>query len=96
MSLLRSLLTLRITHAAVLTSQVTGQPVAGQTIVFTISQAIIGSRTCTAVTNSAGLATCTTSVLGITGILLGGSTTARYAGTANYQSSTAMTPFQVL
>ena len=86
-SLLGSLLLFRVRYTAVLTSDVTGQPLAGQTIVFRTSTSATGPVACTAVTDSTGIATCTSSPLRLLQLLRTRSTTARYAGTANYEPS---------
>jgi hypothetical protein len=80
-SLLGSLFALRVRYSAVLTSDVTGRPIAGQTIAF-------GPAACTAVTDGAGAATCTGAPLQIVSLLTTGRTTARYAGSAQYLPST--------
>jgi hypothetical protein len=95
-SLVGSVLNFRITYTATLTSQVTGQPIAGQTIAFSASNSATGPAACTAITNSAGTATCTSPILKIVVILLTGTTTARYSGSANYEPSTNTTPFRLL
>lgn len=96
-SLLGSLLGgLRVRYTAVLTSEVTGQPIAGQTIAFGTSTSASGPAACTAVTDGAGSATCTSSPLALLQVLLTGSTTARYAGSASFQPSSSTTPVRLL
>lgn len=80
------------TFSAKLTSSLTGAPIAGQTVSFTTSgllSSLLGSESCSAVTNSTGLATCT-----VTGLLLepvdgGSSYSASYGGSAVYLPSSA-------
>lgn len=87
-SLLRSLLTLRVTYTAKLTSTVTGQPIAGQTVSFATNS---GRVSCTAVTGDDGVATCTTPLLlGIVNALSG--TAAKYAGSSAYEPSSSPVP----
>jgi len=67
---------------ATLHSLPAGQPVAGQTVSFTLA-----GRSCSATTNATGTASCGVSVvaalLGLSGY------TATYAGSANYDPSSA-------
>ena len=95
-SIVGSLLKFRIKYTAVLTSDATGKPLVGQTISFSTSNSSTGQAVCTAVTNKAGKATCSSGLLKIRKVLRTGSTTARFAGSANYASSTDTTPFKVL
>jgi hypothetical protein len=95
-SLLGSLFIFRVRYTAVLTSDVTGQPLADQTIVFRTSTSPTGPVACTAVTDSTGTATCTSSPLALLQLLLTRSTTARYAGAANYAPSSNTTPVRLL
>jgi hypothetical protein len=62
-----------------------GAPLAGQTIRFTAG----GTFLCSAITNSAGTASCTPGLGGILAITLDGGYTATFAGTANYAASSA-------
>jgi hypothetical protein len=89
-SLVATVLALRVRHSAVLTSQVTGQPLAGQPVAFHITGTT--GATCTAITDSAGVAACTSALPTIVRILAAGSTTARFAGTADYQPSSSTAP----
>jgi hypothetical protein len=75
-----------ISFQATLTSQVTGQAIAGQTITFTLSGE--GDTSCTATTNSRGVATC--DVVGPLFVFVRiHSFTATYRGSADYQASSA-------
>ena len=71
---------LRATYSATLTSVVTGQPIAGQTITFTRSN---GNSQCSATTDAHGVAACSHG-----GLFLGKvAYTAAYAGNALYLPS---------
>ena len=95
-SLLGSLFAYRVRYTAVLTSDVTGQPIGGQTIAFSASSSAAAAAACTGVTNSAGTATCTSSPLTLLQLLRTGTTTARFAGTANYQPSANTTAVRLI
>jgi hypothetical protein len=74
---------LSATFSATLTSMVTGRPIAGQTVDFSVR----GTRMCSGTTDSNGVASCTLHALFI---LFGQlSYTATYAGNTNYLPSTA-------
>jgi len=76
----RSLLSLNVTMTANLRSLVTGQPVASQTVSFTL-----GARFCSGTTDVAGNASCTVSI--VTALLNLGSYSATYGGSATYLPS---------
>ena len=80
-----SLLSVKVTMSARLTSLATGLPIAGQPIRFTL-----GSASCNATTNGNGEATCFVSVLNAVWLLLGRDYHASYAGTVNYLPSSAI------
>jgi hypothetical protein len=77
----RSLLS--ITFAATLTRPDTGSPVAGKPVTFSVA----GQPTCSATTNSSGVASCT--VNGLVIVIGQSSYTASFAGDTNYQPSSA-------
>lgn len=93
-SLVRSILDRKITFQATLTSRVTDAPVAGQPVAFRLRG---GSVECTATTNTAGVATCTSKpkVFAVA-LLLTGQTTATFAGSADYLESTTTRPISVV
>ena len=95
-SVLGSVLRFQVRYEATLTSQVGGGPIAGQTIAFSTSNSSTGPAACSGVTNSAGVATCTSPLLKIVLLLLSGNTTASYGGSPNYEPSTVTTPFRLL
>ena len=64
-----------------------GEPISGQTITFTAA----GTSICSAVTNSAGTASCS-GALSALAIILANGYTATFAGTASYRSSSATAP----
>jgi hypothetical protein len=78
----RSLLALNATMSANLRSLATAQPVAGETVSFTL-----GSRSCSATTDAAGNASCSVSL--VTALLNLGSYSTTYAGSTNYLPSSA-------
>jgi MBG domain-containing protein len=81
-SLLRSLLSAQATMTATLRSSAAGQPLAGQTVAFTL-----GGQSCSATTNANGIASCS---VGLAVALLNpGGYSAAYAGSANYLPSSA-------
>jgi hypothetical protein len=65
-----------------------GQPVAGETVVFSVG----GTRLCSATTGANGKASCGVGLLGELGVILAGGYTARFAGDGNYLSSTIVAP----
>jgi hypothetical protein len=69
-----------------------GSPVSGRTIVFSISWLPL----CTAVTNTAGVATCGISLLPELIVLIAGGYSATFSGDASYLSSGATTPWIAL
>jgi hypothetical protein len=75
------------TLSAALTLSGTSSPVAGQTITFTI-----GTQTCTGVTNAAGAASCTLTLNQVPGPY---TLTASFAGSGNFQASSASVPFTI-
>ncbi len=79
-TVVRSLLSLNATMTANLRSLATGEPVAGETVSFTL-----GSRSCSGTSDSAGNASCTVSI--VTALLNLGSYSATYAGSGNYLPS---------
>ena len=79
-----SLLSVKVTMSARLTSLATGLPIAGQPIRFAL-----GGSSCNATTNADGQATCSVSVLNAVWLALGRDYHATYAGTANYLPSSA-------
>lgn len=83
-SAVRSLLTLRVTYQATLTSATTAQPLAGRTVRFAH-----GGTGCSAVTNADGVASCSVSVLNILAVLLGQPYGASFAGDESYGPSAA-------
>ena len=95
-SVLGSILRFQVRYEATLTSRVGGGPVAGQTIAFSTSNSSTGPAACSGVTNSSGVAACTSPLLRIAIILFAGSTTASYGGSPNYEPSTITTPFRLL
>jgi hypothetical protein len=92
-SVLAALFSFRITYAAVLRSQVTGLPLAGRTISFSTTSSSTGPAACTGVTDNAGRATCTTGFVNPL-ILRDAGTTARFAGTSDYEAVTDTAPLQ--
>jgi hypothetical protein len=90
--ILTSLLKLSVTFSATLTTPPGGSALAGQTVVFSSGT----TAECSAVTNSHGVATCSTGILGLLPILVKGTTTATFAGTSNYQGSAATTAYKLL
>ena len=95
-SVLGSLFGMRVRFTAVLTSDVTGQPLAGQTVTFSMSPSAAAPAACAAVTDAAGSATCTSSPLQLLQVLRTGSTTARFAGSAGYLPSADTTAVRLL
>jgi hypothetical protein len=87
-----SLLSLSTTFSATLTTLSGGAGLAGQTVSFSIGSI----NECSAVTNSAGVATCSTNVLGIIAAILLEHSTATFAGTPVYEKSTASAPVTLL
>jgi hypothetical protein len=65
----------------------TGAPLAGQSIRFTAGSTVL----CTAVTNAAGVATCTPPLLDEVNIILNLGVNESFAGTATYQASSSKT-----
>ncbi len=90
-SVLGSLSTGTVRYSAVLRSQVTNAGISGQTVVFTASEPNLGAAGCSAVTNSAGAATCTTGFADIFTITASRGTDASYAGNGNFLGSTNRT-----
>ena len=82
-SFVRSLFGLSVSFSAKLSTQVTGQPLAGQALTFSIGTTPV----CTAVTSVNGTAACSSGLLSIVNVLLNGTTTARYGGSLNYLPS---------
>jgi hypothetical protein len=64
-----------------------GAPIAGQTITFSAIASPGGPTVCTAVTNAAGVASCSASAGGAVEVRLTGGFTATYAGNASYLGS---------
>lgn len=68
--------------SATLTNSVTGAPIAGQTLVFTVG----GTQECTAVTNASGVASCSGNYLEI---VINSGYIVSYAATTDYKAVTA-------
>jgi hypothetical protein len=81
-SVARSLLSLNVTMTANLRSVATGQPLAGETVSFTL-----GARSCSGTTDGAGNASCAVST--VTALLNLGSYSATYGGSATYLPASA-------
>jgi hypothetical protein len=82
----RTQLGLHVTVSAGLTRVADGGALAGEPIVFTVARD--GDRLCSAVTNANGIATCTGN-LDTLDVLLATKYTAKFAGDADYLSSSA-------
>jgi hypothetical protein len=96
-SLVRSLLGLKITYTAVLTNKATGTGIAGEHVRLSAGGPLGGAiGACTATTDSTGKATCSGLVLGVVPALLGFSTVASYGGSDFYLGSTDSTAVKVL
>jgi hypothetical protein len=91
-SIVGSVLGLKVTHTATLTRTDTNTPIAGQLVTFSI----LGQTQCTGTTNAQGVATCSTHVLSTVSVLLAGMTTATYAGNGTYTPATTATPNALL
>jgi hypothetical protein len=95
-SVLGSLLGLKITYSAVLTNKATGAGIAGETVRLSAGGPLGGAiGACTAKTDSAGRATCSGLVLGLVPALLGFSTVATYGGSDLYLGSTDSTAIKI-
>jgi hypothetical protein len=84
-SLLGSLLALKVTFSATVTSQTTGKGVSGQTVSFADGKLV----SCSATTNTSGAASCSVSAFAILALLLSPSYSASYAGGTDYVASSA-------
>ncbi|MHB8329830.1 MAG: DUF7619 domain-containing protein, partial [Acidimicrobiales bacterium] len=93
-SVIQSLTGSKVTYSAALSSKVTGQPLSGEQVAFSIpgTGATLGSLTgasCSATTDVQGVASCTVSVLNVVPGALSGGYEAAFAGTGNYLGSKA-------
>jgi alpha-tubulin suppressor-like RCC1 family protein len=89
-SIVKSLLALKVTYSATLTKAADGSPVANQTVAFAPNTTLLTSLgTCSGTTNAHGVATCSATVLGVVPGLLGGKYTATFAGNDQWGPSTA-------
>jgi hypothetical protein len=87
-TVLSSVLALKVTFSATLTSSTTGKGVSGQTVTFSDGSSV----SCSGVTNASGVASCSVSVLDVLDILLTPSYKVSYAGGSDdVASSTAGT-----
>jgi hypothetical protein len=84
-----SVLGLRVTFAATLTTVTTGRAVPGEKLSF----AALGKTQCTATTDSSGVASCTATVLATVPVLLGGGHRTSFAGDDLYEPSATTAPF---
>jgi hypothetical protein len=84
-SVVQSLLTLRVTFSGTLTSGVTGAGIAGQLVTFSDG----GSTFCSATTNAKGVASCSVSVLNVLVLLFSPTYSATYAGSPVYGAESA-------
>jgi hypothetical protein len=83
LTVLSSLLSLKVTFSGTLTSATTRKGVGGQTVTFSDGTLI----TCSSSTNTSGVATCSVSVLDAVLLLLSPSYSVSYAGGADYDAT---------
>jgi hypothetical protein len=84
-SVIKSLVTFKVTTVATLTSTVTGKGIPGQTVTFTVGT----KQICTAITDATGTATCESKSNLLAPLLPGTPVTAAFAGTSDYAASEA-------